>query len=171
MDDNVAQSDLYAKMIKKARDCGMKIIGLDLLQDQFQQFDTCTADELLNTGQCTQSSHLVRNQIMATIIETVVRKGGRCVAFTHYYHAVKKYEFETGIKALLDRQGISTKTIRLIHPDFGFDDCASTAPSESGFPILIQAYEHSVEKERFYIDAHLSSYSRGEDYIVYLPCQ
>ncbi|MDA9004095.1 hypothetical protein N9J26_01250, partial [bacterium] len=169
-DDDSPQSILYFKMIEAARKLGMSIIGLDLLRDQYQHLDTCTIEQLHKANQCTQSSHLVRNQIMSNILETVVKKGGRCVAFTHYYHAVHNYKFETGIQSLLNAQGVSNKTIRLIHPDFGYGECENYTPSEESFPVLNEAFKHSAEKERFYIEGKQSTFSRGEDYIVFLPC-
>lgn len=166
-------ADLYFKLIEKARLLGMKIVGLDMPYDQHQKFDICSADDLINKT-CKQSSHLARNRVMADIIQSITNKGGRCIAFMHYLHAVTRSDFETGLRTLLNEKNIMSKTIKLVHPEVQKGDktfCSPREGKDSDFPTIKEAFRISAHKEKFYIRGKLSSWSRGEDYIVYLPCK
>ncbi len=163
-------ANLYFKIIDNARILGLKIVGLDMPYDEHQQFDTCPVSTL--SQPCKQSSHLARNHVMAEMIQGIVKKGGRCIAFMHYLHAVKRGEFETGVQTLLNQKGITNKTIKLLHPEVQKGDQAYCMKNDNGdYPTIEEAFEKGIQKEKFYIQGKLSSWSRGEDYIVYLPCK
>ncbi|WP_221794329.1 ChaN family lipoprotein [Oceanobacter mangrovi] len=168
---NGSNSVLYFKIIEKARSLGIKIIGLDLPYDQHQQYDTCNSKQL-SDGTCKQSSHLARNIFMTDLIANITNHGGRCIAFMHYYHAVYISDFEAGIKNLLDNRHIQNKVIKLLHPEFYQDSQPVCGlKSDKDAPTIVAAYDEFASNESFYIKGYLSSWNRGEDYIVFLPCQ
>jgi len=172
-DNPIPAHKMLFKIIETARSLDMKIVGLDMPVDQHKQYDICTTDEMFYDKTCKQSSHLARNHVMTNIIEDIVKNGGRCIAFMHYFHAVFRHEFETGIGMLLKQKGIKSITIQLQHPNYGFGECEPgyTPNTDHGITVISEAFRLSADKERFYIEGHLTSVGfRGHDYTVFLPC-
>lgn len=171
----------FLKIIDKAHSLGMKIVGLDLAPEEHAKYDTCSTDELynLNGKVCANSSHLERNKVWTNLMHDLAQKGARIVAFMHHWHAVENLYFETGVKELLAQKNIKSATIRMIHPNVYINTAKSRCMTQEEsknegiagmWPVITQAYEKGVKHERFYVKGELSAWSRGEDYIVYLPC-